>query len=114
MARDQTFSPGLPEAIRAWLKDNRKSQSWLARTAGLSDTSLYNALTGNRHIAAKYYDRIAAVIDEPWTRPYCELTERPPYPVREIHEKEQDRDYAFRRVKTPHLDAFNGMVGGWI
>lgn len=114
MARDQVVSPGIAAAVRAWLAANHKSQGWFARNAGLSDATLYNALSGKRHISAIHYDRIAAIIPEPWTRHYCEIAERPPYPVRETHEQEQERDYAYKRIKTPHLDEFAGIVGGWI
>ena len=109
--RATVFSPGLGQAILAWLAATRHGKVWLADTAGMSTSTLHPLFTKERTTALNF-DRIAAVVPEPWTRPYCALTERPAMPMRARPEP-RGRDYSFRRIKTPSLDNFAGIEGGW-
>lgn len=62
------------------------------------------------------FDRLRRLLKEPWSRNYCDLSERPAKLARVIakrQERDEDKKYTFRRITTPHLDAFNGMPGGW-
>ena len=115
MRHDTVISPGLPAAIRAWLKAEGRSQSSLARLAHLPQGTINRVCNGAPCTADKY-DALLAVVPVLWTTPYCELTERPGGAVEPGKKAPKQRAFdknVWRPIRTPHLESYCGEVGGW-
>ena len=109
-------STGIGAALRLYADHRRVTIKILARSLGLSASSLHSLIKRNAGAPEAVFDRIQAALPKPWTRPYCEMSERPAvgWPIAKGKSKQRLVDKnVFRRIHTPSLDAFNGVPGGW-
>lgn len=102
--RPTVFSKGIKRAIREWSKANNMP---LCRMDGVV---MRNVQTDSTNI--DMFNKIIKFIPEPWMENYCNLTDAPRCKVTEEHDLE-DFSTEWKNVPTPHLDAFNGVEGGW-
>lgn len=109
-------SPGMVGALRAWLAaDKSHTMKGLAEQTGLSISSVYGIFQG-RGCRAYNFDTINKVVPVLWKRNYCTIDERPGGPADPKKIKAQqscERDHSFKRIRTPALDSFAGIEGGW-
>jgi len=103
-------------ALREWLAASKShTMKGLSKKTGLSISSVYGIFQG-RGCRAYNYDVINKVVPVLWERNYCEIAERPGGPADPKKIKAQqlgERDHSFRRIRTPSLDDFAGIPGGW-
>lgn len=115
MRHDCVISPGLPTAIRLWLKAEGRSQASLARLAHLPQGTVNRVCNGAPCTADKF-DALLAVVPCLWTRDHCLLSERPGGAIEPGKKAPKQRAFdknVWRPIRTPALEAFNGVVGGW-
>lgn len=69
-------SPGIREAIRAYKADHALDMHRLAAALNITDGQLQRVLaTGQARLPL--YEQICKIIQHPWRRNYCYMSERP-------------------------------------
>lgn len=108
------FAPGLIAAVVAFSKSEGIPVAVIARRAGIADAVLRKVGTAACTVTPATFDKLLKVVPEPWTRNHCKLDERPAWIAKAKVDKEDDLDeFRYKAITTPHLDAFNGVFGGW-
>ena len=110
-------STGIGAALRLYADHRRATIKQLAKSLGISASSVHSLMKKNTGAPEAVFDRVLKILPKPWTQAYCKLDERPAagWPVAKGKSKQRDVDKnVFRRIHTPSLDAFNGMEGGWL
>ncbi len=108
--------PGLGQTLENYMKKHELNSRMLAARLRVTTTCLRRVMR-DCTTGIELFNTICLQIKEPWTRNYCDLSERPARLARVVEKRLaaiEDRKYVFKRVMTPHLDAFNGMPGGWL
>jgi transposase-like protein len=55
-------SPEQRQRILALLRQQERSQAWLARQLGMNESQLHHTLRGKRRLPVGFFDRVASVL----------------------------------------------------
>ncbi len=107
--------PGLGQVLELYMKKHELNSKMLAARLRVTTACLRRVMR-DCTTGIELFNTICLQIKEPWQRNYCDLSERPARLSRVVAKRlaaMEDKKYVFRRIKTPSLEDFNGMPGGW-